>query len=637
MTLVSIASLFFASLITQTRAQSLSKYVWSMDGGSPYRLNNAVVNIPLGSAGAHVVFSQLNGEEDTESMVEELLLPSPLVTDFGTIVFVADNCTLMMYPDPSVPTPNPATPSTWRRSIPNWDVSDAIRGINEESQLAGFAIYLDIVYVLDGRNSALHAVQATKYAFNYKYTLYLNASTTGGTVKFKDGDTGIIPDPDSNILWVMTPVDPFFGSSPGLAVQVNLTTQSLTWLPIPQRLKSDGCSKNTDEGSVSIGGVSGSSSVALLSSCGLVVLDSSGNMLYDSLDLDFKFLFNLGEHSHPLYDPDTYNLYWLDYGETFGAPQHLCCTKYSDQGFVDCWEFPNQGKVTCVNLPKFEVVIENQDEIDFRWLWLAMGLQPASEDGSVGAMLFVSASATLDDETNINGLDDLTSGLFQFDTLSGLLKSQYRLQRDMFNSAPLVVSSSVDNIVQVYVSSSLGFLYCFSANSIANGPLWSSQDIAPIPQEDLPATTYSFLSVTQTGTVLVTASAGGDTWQDQKATFAIKNGLINPVVPSSNAAAAAAQRASIAAGVSIAVLLLAGIGFWRAYTVMPEVKDATDNFVDTIKSTLSGRGQVRGVERTALKGGSSTAYSPVATGASLYASYGSASSSSTSSSGVTAL
>ena len=70
---------------------------------------------------------------------------------------------------------------------------------------------------------------------------------------------------------------------------------------------------------------------------------------------------------------------------------------------------------------------------------------------------------------------------------------------------------------------------------------------------------------------------------------------------------------------------------------MPEVKDATDNFVDTIKSTLSGRGQVRGVERTALKGGSSTAYSPVATGASLYASYGSASSSSTTSSGVTAL
>jgi len=601
-----------------------------MDGGSPYRLNNAVVNIPLGSAAAHVVFTQLNGEEDTESMVEELLLPSPLVTDSGTIVFVADNCTLMMYPDPAVSTTY--TPDTWRRSIANWDVTDDIRGINEESQFAGVAIYNDVIYVLDGRNSALHAVKVVNLGlirFSYQYTLYLNNSDNGGRAKFNDGDTGIIPDPDNGKLWVVTPVATFGpDTSPGLAVQIDMTTQEMTWLPLPQRLQDDGCAKNYDEGSVSIGGISGSSSIALLAGekCGLVVIDSTGTMLYDTVDLDFKLEFNNGEHSHPLYDPDTNNLYWLDFQVTFGLPQHLCCTTYSDQGFVDCWRSSSGNSVTCVELPVFEVVDEKIDLIDYKWLWLAMGLQPASKDGSVAAQLYVSASATMNDETYLyNGLQDLTSGLFQYDTASGLLKNDFRLRGDMFNSAPLVVTSSVDNVVQVYVSSSLGYIFCFAANGIATGPLWSSQDLAPIPVEDLPATTYTFLAVTQPGTILATSTAGGDSWQTQKATFAIKNGLVNPVVPSSNnAAAAAAQQASVAAGVSITVLILAAVGFWRAYSVVPSVKDATDSFVDKVTSTVSGRGQVKGVERASLR---ASGYSPVvsasASAGQSYGSYGS--------------
>jgi hypothetical protein len=610
-----------------------------MDGGSPYRLNNAVVNIPLGSAAAHVVFTQLNGDEDTESMVEELLLPSPLVTDSGTIVFVADNCTLMMYPDPAVSTTY--TPDTWRRSIANWDVTDDIRGINEESQFAGVAIYNDVIYVLDGRNSALHAVKVVNLGlirFSYQYTLYLNNSKYG-TAKFNDGDTGIIPDPDNGKLWVVTPVSPFGGISPGLAVQIDMTTQEMTWLPLPERLVSDGCKKNYDEGSVSIGGVSGSSGIALLAGtdCGLVVIDSTGAMPYSTIDLDEKYEFNNGEHSHPLYDPDTNNLYWLDFQITFGSPQNLCCTTYSDQGFVDCPGWLSAGfGTTCVQLPVFEKVVE-QNEIDFKWLWLAMGLQPASKDGSVAAQLYVSASATMDDETFLtNGLDDLTSALFQFDTASGSLKNDFRLRRDMFNSAPLIVTSSVDNVVQVYVSSSLGYIYCFAANGIATGPLWSSQDLAPIPVEDLPATTYTFLAVTQPGTILATSTAGGDSWQTQKATFAIKNGLVNPVVPpSSNAAAAAAQQASVAAGVSITVLILAAVGFWRAYSVVPSVKDATDSFVDKVTSTVSGRGQVKGVERASLR---ASGYSPVVSAsASAGQSYGSYGSNSGGGGGVTSL
>lgn len=626
-----LRSLSLASCLSLAAAQSLSKYTWSMDGGSPYRLNNAVVNVPLGSAGAHVVFTQLNGEEDTESMVEELLLPSPLVTDFGSIVFAADNCSLMMYPDPAIS--SAYTPDSWRQSA-TWDVPDAMRGINEESQFAGFAIYNDVVYVLDGRNSALHAVRAGNKGFlslSYLYTLYLNNSQYG-RAKFNDGDTGIIPDPDNNKLWVVTPVATFGpDTSPGLAVQIDMTTQQMNWMPLPDKLKSDGCSKNYDEGSVSIGGVSGSSSIALLAgeACGLVVIDSTGTMLYDTVDLDFKLEFNNGEHSHPLYDPDTNNLYWLDYQVKFGLPQHLCCTTYSDKGFVECWRSVSGNSVTCVELPVFEVVDEKIDLIDYKWLWLAMGLQPASKDGSVAAQIFISASATMNDETFLyNGLEDLTSGLFQYDTASGLLKSDYRLQRDMFNSAPLIVTSSVDNIVQVYVSSSLGYIYCFAANSVLNGPIWSSLDLAPIPSEDLPATTYTFLAVTQPGTILATSTAGGSSWQTQKATFAIKNGLVNPVVPSNANAAAAAQQASIAAGVSITVLILAAVGFWRAYSVVPAVKDATDSFVDTVKNSVGGRGQVKGVERTSLRAGGSgySAVSSASAGAgSSYGSYGSSS------------
>ena len=58
------------------RAQVLAPYSWNVDGGSAARLNNAAVGVALGafSNAAHVVFARPLGEEDTESMVEELLL-----------------------------------------------------------------------------------------------------------------------------------------------------------------------------------------------------------------------------------------------------------------------------------------------------------------------------------------------------------------------------------------------------------------------------------------------------------------------------------------------------------------------------------------------------------------------------------
>ena len=534
----------------------LATYQWTADGGSPFRTNSATVAVALGggASGARATFSQLNGEEDTESLVEEVLLPSPLVTSFGAVLFAADNCTLMLYPDPALLTAGQA----WQREAANWDVLDAFRGPNEESQMAGTAMFRDRVFVLDARNKAVHAVDvlaATGFGYHYRFqrawTAFINITRNDGggsvDVKFTDGNTGMIPEAQTNLLWVPLATDYAFASA-GLAATLDMTTGAVSYVLIPDELSALGCAKPNDMGSVAVdnGAVVLISSDGPGASCGLVILDPTGAPLYNTLGED-TYLFNLGEHSHPLFDADSSSLYWLDFELQIqnGRGQRLCCVNTAGGAYDNCW-----GTNLCVTIPAFEVVDEKVDIADYRWLWLSMALQPASADGSTPARLLISASATENDETFLyNGVEDLTSALFAYDTTTGILLDQHRFKRDMFNSAPLVATGT-DGAVRVYVSTTLGFIYCYAASSIAAGPQWTSQDLAPIPLEDLPLTTYTFLSVTQKGTLLATSTAGGANWQTQKATFAIQNGLL---APSAAAAAAASGALSppAAAGVSI--------------------------------------------------------------------------------------
>jgi len=186
-----------------------------------------------------------------------------------------------------------------------------------------------------------------------------------------------------------------------------------------------------------------------------------------------------------------------------------------------------------------------------------------------------------------NGVDDLTSAIFAFDTTTGLCTDQHRFKRDMFNSAPLVVTGT-DGVVRVFVSTTLGYIYSYAPGALGAGPLWTSLDLAPVPAEDLPATTYTFLSVTQQGTLLATSTAGGALWQTQKATFAVVNGVLPPQAPS-NAAAGGALSAPAAAGVSSAVILLGALGAWFAYGRVAAFRSAVDGAVASAKGFSSMR------------------------------------------------
>jgi hypothetical protein len=626
----SLSLLLLLLLLAASLASAqLATYQWTADGGSPFRANNAAVGVALGGSagGARATFSQLNGEEDTESLVEEVLLPSPLVTSFGAVLFAADNCTLMLYPDPAALSAG----QSWQRAAANFDVLDAFRGPNEESQLAGTAMFQDRVFMLDARNKAVHAVDvlaATGLGYHYRFqrawTTFINVTrdSDGGSVdvKFTDGNTGMIPEAQTNLLWVPLATDYAFASA-GLAATLNMATGAITYVLIPDTLSALGCRKPNDMGSVAVdnGAVVLISSDGPGASCGLVMLDPAGAPLYYTLGED-TYLFNLGEHSHPLFDADSSQLYWLDFELQIqnGRGQRVCCVNTAGGAYSNCW-----GTNLCVVIPAFEVVDEKVDIADYRWLWLSMALQPSSADGSAAARLFVSASATENDETFLyNGVEDLTSALFVLDTTTGIWLDQHRFKRDMFNSAPLVATGT-DGAVRVYVSTTLGFIYCYSAGSLAGGPLWTSQDLAPIPLEDLPLTTYTFLSVTQKGTLLATSTAGGAMWQTQKATFAVVNGLL---APSAAAAAAASGALSppAAAGVSSVVILLAAAAAYVAYGRVAAFRDAVDAAVAGAKGGVrewgagtsaagaaGGPGAKANASSSLLRASSSSSYSAV--------------------------
>ena len=82
--------------------------------------------------------------------------------------------------------------------------------------------------------------------------------------------------------------------------------------------------------------------------------------------------------------------------------------------------------------------------------------------------------------------------------------AQYTISNDIVNSAPLVVVYSGGvGTSRVFVSTAKGFLYVFSSGTaLASGPLYVTKDLPAIPDEDLPMSTYCFLSVTPAGTLL---------------------------------------------------------------------------------------------------------------------------------------
>jgi hypothetical protein len=164
----------------------------------------------------------------------------------------------------------------------------------------------------------------------------------------------------------------------------------------------------------------------------------------------------------------------------------------------------------------------------------------------------------------------------------------------MFNSAPLVVTPSGGSDAanaRVFVTTTRGGVYCYAAGAaVGNGPVWTTYgEIGAVPDSELPESTYSYISVTSQGTLLVTGPAPGADWQDEKYVYAIVNGVQTP----SNPGPAPGLGAGTVVGILAVAVLVAGAGGGFAYVRVPGFRSAVDSTSAAVKngfSKLSGQG-----------------------------------------------
>jgi hypothetical protein len=556
----------------------VSAGAWTVDGGGIHRTSFAAVAVDVGGSGAHTTWTWKSNVEGTVSEVEDYLIQSPLITSWGAILVVADNCTLFLLPDPATSKGS----SNWLPVIKSY-TPGVDKGYAKE--FAGVALDdNDVAYILDKRDKAIHAVHLTKFGFSEQWwsPLIFNSSD----IDF-DLDVSLLP--VSIAATLVVPLRGTLEGNEGTAALVSTVDGSFSFIPVPD----NDCRYPDDYGSVAIDG----GSFALLGNdeCGLVVVAPGGSMTYKSYP-NSHFLFDYGQHSHPVYDPTTSNLYFLDWAFNMHDNQFLCCINTQAGAFADCNNWPGM----CLKLPELYREADPTGDWLYRWEWLALGLWPSQ------GLMYVSASAsdTLD-ETNIGSPSDQVSAIFVFDVTNGKFVGQHRFNGDQFNSAPLVVTGlNGAGSTNVYVASNGGNIYCYSAPSVTAGYQWVSQDVAPIPVDQLPSSTYSYLTVTAQGTLLLTATAGGADWSDEKAVYGIINGVYKPAAP---APSSSGLSAGAAAGVAIGVIgAMAAFGF-VGYTHSPFVKSAVDSgmtaasqLASRASSALSTPGSGRGAESRSL-------------------------------------
>ena len=492
---------------------------WSNDGGNTFRTNFMSLEFPVftGTPVPHITSTYSEPEEDTVSMVEEQLLQSPLVTSDGSgIVVQTDSCVIALLPDPSQDPSWPATLATW--SPP---------ALSDECEAGGIALDTDnTIYFLDSRNRVVYALLLSiapnpfitlKWTANYPL---LNSKSIFPL------DASLLVVSSASQLWVPLKFS-LLRPSDGIAWVIDTDTGATNMtVPLPEM----GCS-NEDNGNALVNLPGSAVGLAQLSSddCGLPLFSTGSDYVRYPTGPEFDnmpFGFEMGQHSHPVYDTGLNQLYYFDFlGSVFEGPQLLCCWDTVQGKACSGWNFPLAPKSGCVTeLPVLST--EDGGNVTYRYSWIAGGLLATSN------LLFVVTSGPVDEDVLMRS--GFQSTLSAVDTTTGLIASTYTTSADFYNSAPLVVSGSDGGSI-VIVSTSDGSLVAFAAT--ADGPLeeplWRSQDLPGIPAEDLPACTYAFLSVTPAGTILATTSAGGAVWQDEKAYSAVANGVFPPGAPAS--------------------------------------------------------------------------------------------------------
>ena len=368
--------------------------------------------------------------------------------------------------------------------------------------------------------------------------------------------------------------------SDGVAWVIDTLTGSVDSPPVstivdfPRALNPD-CTPNqpSDEGSAEVILDGGAVGVALASepACGLMIVNADASppsVEYVSAPSE-SHAFSYGMHAHPAFDPAAKQLYYVDYGVTQAVPQQVCCLRTDTK--QECAGWPTASQVgPCVRMPELngQTTDASGNTRYLRWEWAAIALDVKNQ------LLYVAVAGLVNEEsiTSFKGKGDMGTALMAINTATGARVGVYRMSGDYFNSPPLVVLPSV-GAARVIVTTTLGNVVAFAPGAgVSAGPLWTSPDLKPIPDDDLPESTYSFLSVTSAGTLLATTTAGGDCkdgnscWSDEKAFVAIVNGVRSPT-PSG--AVPGGLSAGAAAGIAIAVLAVVGLAGATAFLYVP--------------------------------------------------------------------
>lgn len=597
---------------------------WQQDGGSPYRLSSATLTQDISVVTPHKVFTYTESAEDTVSQVEGYLLQSPLVTSFGEVLIMTDACIVTLLQDPV----GLNAGTVWLPYLGQQWSPYGLPATVSECEAAGLVLDSgDRAYFVDGRNQAVHQLQLTKSKMTYVTSWVFNKTVHKGN--FGD-DVSLLAVPNAGSLgsmqlWVPLKGEMFGTDGLFMVIDTSTTDGSYTIAgktPLPNNGL---CTNPYDAGTTLLTyGPNNAPGVAVLSQedCGLMVLDgASMQVTYSTFPTEAgRSFLGDGEHSHPIFDRATGNLYFLDH-QPWDKPQLLCCRNTA--AFATCAGWPGERDTQygpCVPLPAEGV--DSAEGGVFHWDWMAGAFY--------NNLFYVAMSGLAGDEgpEKFQGLGDYLSALSVFDTTSGALLATYRFSGDFFNSAPLVVAGSGGvGSVSVFLTSNTGKLYAFPGGAaLGGGPSWTtSGEIPGIPLEDLPTSTFSYLSVTASGTLLVTSSAGGADWQDEKSFVAIVNGVFPP---SAAAAAASGIGAGAKAGIAITVLLVLGGGFGYAYATVPAVKAAVGSLGGAISSVTGKLGGASsgykgfgsptgaGAERGGLLAGAGAAASSAPTAAS---------------------
>ena len=486
---------------------------WTHDGGSPVRNNAFSVNFPILSAPPqpHIPLVFGEPEEDTVSEVEEQLLQSPLVVSTGELIVVmTDSCNLVLMSDPS-----PPVSGSWPSPVAVWNPATdpgASATVVDECDAAGMALSTtDTVFFLDGRNKAVHAVaiDVETQTFSWQWSSALDTAAYAKSILPLDASLLVL----GSQLWV--PLKWSLKGTDGVSWVLDVATGNTTQVA---GLPGAPCRENEDLGNAIVTLEAQQQGVAQLSSsdCGLPLysavdfsLQAEGPIPDDFASAPFGF--EMGQHTHPVVAGDRL-FYFQMQDNIFSGPQRVCCWDTVRNAPCRGWEDLDTILSGCASpLPVLNTGVFDQDNATetFRFSWIAGGLFAAQNQ------LLVATSGVLNEDVFARA--GWASTLSLIDGGSGAVLASYRTGTDIYNSAPLVVTGTDGTIV--LLTTAAGDLLAFAATEagVAAGPMWRSSDLPGIPAEDLPASTYAFLSITPAGTLLATVSAGGAEWQKEKA------------------------------------------------------------------------------------------------------------------------